>query len=191
MTNTQPGGNDPQKVIELIRTACGLIPQVFLPFDASITTWQEYYSPSPMKYSLYAIGAHWLKKYKVTHQWITLPGDSQAVQIQKMKQALQYSTLGVSGFAWSQHADGKYYSDQPYQNHWFEVYGYIDGQAWKVFDSYDNTHKLLDWNYTFGQVKGYGLDYNIGGEVLGDAPEQVVLPYIGYLLGKYFNSILK
>lgn len=189
MTGTGPNGNDPQTVVEFIRTSCGVIPEVFLPFDSTILTWSEYYSPKPMNYALYAIGAHWLKKYKLSHQWITLPGDSLATKQQKMKDALQFSPLGVSGFAWSQHADGKYYSDQPYQNHFFDVYEYVDGVSWLIFDSYDNTHKILDWNYNFGQVKGYGLDLNVGAEQLGDTPENVIVLYIGYLLKCFIKSL--
>lgn len=182
MTGTTQGGNDPHKVIELIRTACGVVPAVFLPFDTTIKTWKQYYSPSPMSYALYAIGAHWLKKYKISHQWVTLPSDNYIVMQHKMMTALQFSPLCASVFAWSQHNDGKYYSDQPYQNHWIEVYDYVEGDYWMIFDSYDNTHKKLDWKFTFGQVKGYGLDFNTGGQALGEEAEAVYLPYVGYLI---------
>lgn len=191
MTNTTPSGNDPQKVSELIRTTCGLVPQVFLPFDSTITSWRQYYSPNPMSYALYAAGAHWLKKYRFQHQWITLPGDSQQVVRNKMKTALQYSPLGASVFAWSQHADGYYYSDQPYFNHWIEIIKLNPDGSTRIFDSYDKTIKTLEPNFVFGQIKGYGLDFNTGGQNLGDAPEQVVIPYIGYLAGNYIKSIFK
>ncbi len=191
MTGTTIYGNDPHGVIEIIRTQSGLIPQLFLPFDSSITSWIKYYSPSPMGYTLYAIGKHWLKKYTLSHQWIVLPIDTIQQKQQKMKTALQYSPLGASVFAWNQHPDGLYYSDQPYKNHWIEVYGFVDGQYWKIFDSYDSTHKKLNWNFDFGQVKGYDINYNVGGDILGDTIKSVYFSYGTYLLGQYINSIMK
>lgn len=191
MTGTGPGGNDPWTVIDTIARYCGVVPAVYLPFGPGVQTWQEYYSPNPMTYALYAMGAHWLKKYKVSYQWVTLPGDSQQIMQQKMREALQFSPLGASVFAWSLHSDGRYYSDEPGQNHWVTVYDYLADGSWCVFDSYDNTHKVLDPNFIFGQVIGYGLDFNVGGATLGEVPEQVYLPYTGYLVKNFINEILK
>lgn len=195
MTGTTINGNDPHKVIEIIRTECGLVPDAYLPFGPGVQTLGEYYAPNPMTYALYAVGAHWLKKYEVSHQWVFLPTDSKATIQQKMKYALQFSPLGASVFAWSQHADGLYYSDQSFQNHWVTVYDYVEGQYWMVFDSYDKTHKKLDWNFTFGQAKQY--DINLIQSPIGtdsetvDKPEQVYLPYGIYLMKWYANQIFK
>lgn len=191
MTDTTPQGNDPHKVIELIRTTYGVVPEVFLPFGPGVVTWQEYYAPNPMTYALYAMGAHWLKKYQVSHQWVTLTNDSLSVRQQKMMEALQFSPLGVSVFAWSQHSDGLYYSDQPYLNHWVTLYDFNPGVSWSIFDSYDKSHKLLEWNFNFGQAKQYGLDYAPTAALTSNTPEQVVVPYIGYRLGTFINEILK
>lgn len=191
MTGTTIVGNDPHKVIETIRTQCGVVPAVYLPFGPGVQTWQDYYNPNPMTYALYAMGAHWLKKYQVGHDWVWLPTDSQAVIQQKIIDALQYSPLGISVLAWAQDANGLYYSAQPYQNHWVELYDRVDGEYWMVFDSYDNTHKKLRWDFTFGQAKRYSLDFNIGGELLGEVAEQVYLPYVGYLVKNYINEIIK
>lgn len=191
MASTTPQGNDPQKVIETIRTISGVVPEVYLPFGPGVQTWSNYYNPNPVPYALYAMGVHWLKKYKVGHDWVWLPTDSQAIIQQKIIDALQYSTLGISVLAWNQHTDGLYYSDAPGQNHWVELYGRVDGQYWMIFDSYDQTHKKLAWNFNFGQAKRYSLDSNLGGEVLGDEPEQIYLPYLGYLAKNFINQILK
>lgn len=188
LTGTTTFGNDPHKVAELIRTLCGVIPEVFLPFDDSIKNWQQYYSPKPMTWALLNIGLSWLKKYTFGHDWVFVAADPLASRQAKMVDALQYSPICVSGFAWSQHADGMYYSDQPYQNHWFEIYDFVYGQYWMAFDSYDNTHKKLDWNFDFGQCKRYSLSLKVG----GDAPVKV--PWIESLetfVKSYFWEIIK
>lgn len=169
MTGTNLGGNDPHNVIEEIRKDCGVIPEVYLPFDNTIFSWNTYYSPKPMTYDLYKIGAHWLKKYNVGHDWTFLPAEPLATKQAKMKEALKYSPLGASGYAWSMHADGMYYCDGA-DNHWFTVYDFVDGKYWMIFDSYDSTHKKLEWNYNFGQCKRYTLSLNLGAENLPDIP---------------------
>ena len=42
---------------------------------------------------------------------------------------------------------GKYDGDA---NHCVIVYGYVDGQYWKIFDHYANTFKRASWDYNFG-----------------------------------------
>lgn len=191
MTGTTMDGNDPHTVIEKIRTFCGVVPEVFLPFDTSITSWAKYYSPKPMSYWLYATGKHWLKKYKVGHDWVFTSNIPLKDKQDKMKYALQFSPLGASVFAWSQHVDGMYYSDQPGQNHWITVYDFVEDQYWMIFDSYDNTHKKLAWNFDFGQVKRYSLEFNGTGAVLGDKPESAITSYVFYLLGLWAKEIIK
>ena len=187
MTGTTQGGNDPHHVIETIRTVCGVIPEVFLPFNAAVTDWQDYYCPNPMSYQWYAVGKHWLKKYKINHQWVYIPAPGSSA-IVPLKTALKFSPIGVAVFAWNQGPDGLYYSRDSFTfNHWVTLYDYVEGQYWCVFDSYDQTHKKLNWNFSFGQAKGYGLDFNVGGATLGDAIEPVYLPYAFYRLGALFK----
>lgn len=188
MTGTTPNGNDPHRVIELIRTFCGVVPEVFLPFDDTIQSWSEYYRPNPMSYYLFQVGRHWLKKYKIGHDWVFSPNDDTKTRQEKMKEALKFSPLGVSGYAWYERGDGRFYSlGKP--NHWFTIYDYIDGNSWLAFDSYDNTHKRLDWNFEFGQAKRYSLD--LINANLGEAVEPAKLPYAVYLIKSYFNEILR
>jgi hypothetical protein len=188
MTGTRPNvGNDPHRVIEIIRTQCGAIPEVFLPFDKNVNTIEKYYSPKPMEYRWFAIGRSWLKKYRVTYAWVFLFNDTLAEKQRKMKDALQYSPLGVAGYAWDQHADGLYYGHPTMFNHWFMVYDYEEGKCWHAYDSYDKTYKKLDWNYNFGYSMMYGLDLRIGSNVLTEAPQSAYLSYIKYLIGNLFK----
>lgn len=167
-TGTGQNGNDPHNVIEIIRTKCGVIPEAFLPFDDSIKTWSQYYSPNPMQLNLWQVGQSWLRKYKVGHQWVFVVSDNQAARQAKMKEALKYSPLAASGFAWAQRESSGLYWSAGNQNHWFVVYDYVDGVKWLVFDSYDNTRKELEWDYQFGQCKSYTLDLNISGMAPSD-----------------------
>lgn len=181
VAGTTQYGNDPHKVAEAIRSF-GVIPDVFLPFDASITTLQQYY-PRFIYYWMWATGQHWINQaYNFGHDWVFLPTDTQAIKIAKLKTALQYSPLGISVFAWSQHTDGLYYSDQDFQNHWVTLYDYEDGKNWKIFDSYDQTHKLLDFNFTFGQAKRYTLSKKQLGEIGNVNPLSYLPFYLGSLL---------
>jgi len=86
----------------------------------------------------------------------------------RMKEALKYSPLAVSGYAWSRHADGLYYKDGR-DNHAFMVYDYVEGKEWLAFDSYDNSFKELEWNYNFGQVKRFSLNLNHTGKLPGES----------------------
>ncbi len=151
-TNPEKGGNSPQTVIETIRKKCGVIPDEMLPFAESIKSVEEYYTPKPMSADLLNMGITWLKKYKVSHEWVK-NGDPES-----MKQALKLSPLGAAVYAWRIGPNG-YYIRGGEDTHWICIYGYVDGQYWKCFDSYDQTHKKLDWNFGFSSVKRYHIDY--------------------------------
>lgn len=75
-----------------------------------------------------------------------------------LKDALRYSPIGISVYAWVQNADSTYIKPQGAQdNHWCVLYGYEDGKSWHVFDSYDNTHKKLAWDFGFEMAKRYSI----------------------------------
>lgn len=151
MAGTRPPGNSPQTVIQSIRKI-GVIPESVLPFDQSITSIEEYYSPDPMIKHFTDMGMKWLEGYDVFHEWVS-------PYIADMKEALKYSPLGVGVYAWVQNTDGIYIRVPGGQdNHWCMCYGYEDGKYWKIFDSYDSTHKKLDWNFGFSFIKRYHID---------------------------------
>lgn len=166
MTGTGKGGNDPHNVIEIIRKTCGVIPEAFLPYNDSIETWEEYYSPLPMTSDFLAIGKHWLGKYIVGHDWVFRSTDSLVTKQISLKEALKFSPIGISVYAWSQHADGLYYK-AGIDNHWVCLFDYVEGQYWLIFDTYDASIKKLDWYFNFGQAKRYSLKLNTGSETTG------------------------
>lgn len=165
-----PNGGDPHTACEVIRKY-GVIPEVFLPFDATITTWQKYYSPNPVTLDLLKTGAHWMQKYLFGHEWCFIVTDSLQRKQLNIKEALKYSTVCVSLYAWSQHPDGLFYMDGN-PNHWVEIYDFVEGQYWMAFDSYTQTHKKIAWDTNFGQGKRIHLELNAA----GIAEPQPVLP---------------
>lgn len=157
LAGTSPEGNTPNKVSETIRKTSGLILESELPFDDSVKTWNEYYSPKPMESKYLFLGGDWLKKYRFKHEWV-FTGGSVEEKRKKLLQALRHSPLGVSVYAWSDN-DGVYYKPQGSQdNHWTVLYGYEQGRFWKVFDSYDATLKKLAWDYDFGFAKRFYIE---------------------------------
>jgi hypothetical protein len=173
MANTDPkrGGNNPQKVIETIRTVSGLINESFLPYDDSIDTLEEYYSPKPMTSDLLRKGKQWLTEYILKHEWVYVGKQS----IEKIKEALTHSPLGVSVYAWVQKGDGSELYIKPKgakDTHWTTLYGYVENKYWKIFDSYDNTRKKLAWDYKFDYCKKFWL--GITGKRKRDLIDQLI-----------------
>ena len=149
VAGTNPSGNSPHKVAETIRKY-GNINEELLPFNSTITEWKKYYSPFPMTDKFLKEAKKWLSKYDFKHEWV-------ANNSKDLKNALCFSPLGVSVYAWEQ--KGGYYvkPEGATDNHWVILYGFEDGKYWQIFDSYDNTKKQLDWNFKFGLVKRYSI----------------------------------
>lgn len=152
LADNQVTGNDPEKVIETIRKS-GLVDEIDLPFDGTITSWTLWKSPIPMLAALIRKGQDFLASWKIGHEWV-------AANPAAMKDALRYSPLGVSVHAWAQRADGLYWFPPGLpHNHWCAVVDYVDGQHWLVFDSYEGMKKVA-WDATFIYVKRYAIYKN-------------------------------
>ena len=150
LAETSRYGNSPQKVIETIRKKAGLIDEVLLPFNDLIDSWEKYYSPKPMVRSFIQEGEKWLGKYKVGHEWVR--GGKEA-----LKESLKRSPLGVSVNLQRCNAHGIYEKRGP-DNHWVMLYGYKEGEYWKIFDHYDDVFKKMAWDYGFEFVKRYSIE---------------------------------
>lgn len=141
-------GNNPQSVAEALRTK-GDVKENLWTYTADLKTWDDVYAIPPRK--LYGTALDFINKYKFGHEWILATPTI-------MKKALQYSPLTVAGWAWNIDKDGLYYSPKgKVPEHYFVVYGYVDGKYWKVFDSYDNSTKRLTWDFHFTMVKRFTL----------------------------------
>lgn len=198
-------GGYPHVIAETMRTWAGAIPEVFLPFDKTITTLDKFFTPRPVSYSLFKYGYNWLQKYAFGHQWLFLDG-SLAYKQAAVKKGLQFSPVGVAGYAWSRHSDGKYYNDGP-AIHWFivfdyEFYGDLNDpnhpgnndprNCWYAFDTYPDENgsyiKKLDWNYNFAYAKGYTLNKKLGATDSANTPNlPCVIPYLTYRIKFLFK----
>ena len=151
-------GNSIQKVIESIRKDYGVINEELLLFEDTIDTWEKFYAPIPEQ--LILTGKSWLKEFSLGHEWIFTPDIKN--KIDRLKTALQFSPVGVSVLAWAYEVNGneKIYTKEKGEtdNHWVVCYGYEENRFWRIFDTYDNTRKKLEWSYDFGYAKRFVLN---------------------------------
>ena len=152
MAGTKPPGNDPNIVIESIRTDAGLIPEALMPFDEAFTV-DQYYSPNPPPDNLVQIGKNWLKNYYLRHEWIFSKTDADDIKKKALINALKYSPVPLAVNAWNQ--NGEKYVRLGVDNHWTVCIGYKENDYWKIYDSYAPHIKFLDWNYQFNYAKRF------------------------------------
>lgn len=142
-------GNDPQKIAEFIRKN-GDVLEYEWPM-LNVTTFDDYYRtpPAPLAPSALTFTNH----YTFLHDYV--PTDPKSLM-----NALRYSPVGFSVYAWQQIGDDLYAAapDEISQNHWTMLYGYSEGLYWKVFDSYDNSHKKVEWSHRPAFAKRYHID---------------------------------
>lgn len=155
MAGTKPPGNDPHTVVQAIRHD-GLVPEEYLPFSTNIKTVEEYYSFLYGDETRCTVeGQRFLQRYQVGHEWVWTGIIAKEERTAKMKEALQYSPLGVSVSAWYQE-DGVYVDKGKLNNHWCVCYGWND-EGWKIFDSYDSSLKTLSYDHKIQFCKRYSL----------------------------------
>lgn len=158
MAETKPPGNDPHKVSQVARDF-GLIAEASLPFK-DLYTVSEYYSfkgAEAWKCDLEA--QEFQNTLEVGHEYVFQGRTSREERTKKMKEALLYSPLGISVTAWSLR-DGVYVDDGKPNTHWTMCYGWND-KGWKVFDSYDQTLKIVSYDHNIQICKRYSLTKSI------------------------------
>lgn len=152
ISGTTRNGNNANKVAETLRKK-GDVKETYWSNSLTLNTWSKFYEAPPRPFKSLAL--QFILKYSFGHEWVT------NTQVEMMS-ALQYSPLTVAGYAWSPKRNGLFYSPKgKIANHYFVVYGYSRNHYWDVFDSYDNTHKRLQWGFSFSQVKSYTLHNNV------------------------------
>jgi hypothetical protein len=115
--------------------------------------------------------------YAFSHEYV-------GTSITEIKNALKYSPLGCAVSAWYQRPDGIYYSPKgTTNNHWVMIYGYDDEKrAWKVFDSYDQYHKLYSFDAEISMAKRYLITKKLKEEERLDIISKI-LKYVAEALG--------
>lgn len=159
LAGTTKNGNLIRKPLEAIR-GNGMINYEVLPFDNTIKTWGQYYNPKPMTKELLNLGKEFFNEYELPeHEWVYNSGLSLAQKQEKLQYALKGSLLGVSVFAWRKNKKtGLYYKKSTDRdNHLCVLRGFVIGKFWRIFDTYDNVYKNLEWNYNFTLSKRYNL----------------------------------
>jgi hypothetical protein len=147
--NVTPPGSDPHEQAEYIRKY-GLIADVSLPMTK---TYEEFITPKPMTDELLAEGKRWL--YELKHEYVWDTPQTKEQRLDKIKEYLQYSPLGVTVTAWFKEGEAYVDNGQP-NSHWGVLYG-IAENGYKIFDSYDQSKKILSFNHKMQVCKRYLL----------------------------------
>ena len=148
LAHTKPPGNTPYNVAEAIRKG-GLVAQKYLPFDETIKTIIQYFSPDPLTPELIEKGLSF--KWGIGHEAVVNVSPTSLIE------ALKRSPLGVGVFGW-QEKDGIYYRNGEPANHWVALVDFKENEYWIIYDSYladGKPLKKLNWNYKFESVRLY------------------------------------
>ena len=166
-SNTDPskGGNDPHKVAECARKELGFVPEEVLPFDDTIKTLDQFYSPNPLPQEIVKKGNEFFNEYEFKHEWIWTPNQKLSPSEKRLllQEALTKGTVCVSVYAWLKNEKGLYYKPQGVQDtHWCQLGSANSLLPYKIADSYaeaDNTPfiKELDPLFDFSIAKVYYL----------------------------------
>lgn len=153
MAGTKPPGNDPHTAAEALRKN-GAIPEEMLPYSGD--SWQEYYSfKGASEITCRAKGQELLSKYVLGHEYVF----KGKLDKDKMREALKYSPLGISAYAWETDAKGQYIS-KGQNTHWTVCYKIDDKGQVYVFDSYEPYYKVLSPDHEIEFCKRYSITPN-------------------------------
>jgi len=145
------GGNDDNTVAETLRKE-GCCAETDWPFN--VANYEAFYTPPPT--NVIKLAKVQFADNSFGHSWVvdTSP--------QGMMNALTFSPLALGVYAWAEpDANGIYHRPPGAEDcHEITVYDYdrVNHQYWCIFDSYDNTHKRLAWDYGFGMGKRFTLN---------------------------------
>jgi hypothetical protein len=152
-------GNDPQTVSESLRTA-GAVYETDYPFSAP--NLNTFYQTLTRALKSLAIGE--FAEFAYGHSWVN--SDQQSLM-----DALTYSPLSAAGYAW-QFDTQTGYAITPagaIAEHDFVICGYIQGQYWKIRDSYAPFDKKLAWNFSFTGVKRHTIQRQVANTLQGQS----------------------
>ena len=138
----------------------GLLPERDLPFDSSITTWDEYYSG--ITEAMMRSGKTFEKNWNISHRWVWQGEVGVGRQRKLLTAALQRSPVGVAVFGWAKDERGIYVRPEGAAvQHWCVLIGSDEKGRWLVLDSYEPYIKTLDENYQFEMPKVYAIERKV------------------------------
>lgn len=164
-------GNSPQTIAQFLKNK-GVVEEKDYPFDGTIDSFEKFYAPLAQR--LYMLALDFPLEYDFGYSYVPSNPES-------LMGALTYSPVGFSVTAWYQDADGLYYRPAGLTDaHWVCCYGYVKNEYWKIYDSYDQTHKKVRWNSLPMQAMRYTLHKNIKVESLWDTWVKWFRNYLGF-----------
>lgn len=151
LARVRPPGADPHWVAEIIRKY-GVIEDYWLPFT---TTYEEFLTPDPMSLDLLAKGQEF--PYELQHEWLWQESQTKEKRMEIIKEYLRYGPLCVSVTAWIYDDETETFIDNGMPNtHWCVLYGWND-KGFKIFDSYNQSRKVLSFDHNIQMAKRYVL----------------------------------
>ena len=155
MSGTSRNGNGLQQVWDSLRNN-GFVQENEWPWDRlKVNTWEDYYRPIPAE--IVSSGLKSLEKWEVMYEWVFYDSSMTVSNLENkrlwLKEALKMAPIQVTiRFSSAEDRNGIIHAVPGAVQHAVTVYGYVEGQYWKVFDHYSKTHKLLAWDYYFGHA---------------------------------------
>jgi|CXWL01.1.fsa_nt_gi hypothetical protein len=120
-------GNSPNNVAYVLKDK-GCVEERDLPFDSSITTYDSFYAL--IKESLHTLALQFKAEFAFGYEYVKPNHDD-------LMDALKYSPLGFSVYAWIQDENGLYYRPSGASDgHYTVCIGYVRNNYWIIFDSY-------------------------------------------------------
>lgn len=152
-TGTRPPGNDPFTIGEWIRKN-GMVSETLLPFTQ---TFEEFIQPDPLPDSITKEARKFLDEYDIGQEYVFDDSMSFEERTKAITQALKYSPLGISVFAWVKDENGLYYRPSGAPDcHWCVLIG-EDDTRYVVLDSYDQSIKHVRKDMDFSTVIRYSV----------------------------------
>lgn len=165
------GGNTPANVAETRRKR-GNVKEEEWPFEA--TSFNDYYKDIPDNVKTMAIGegAQYAFGYEAVRS-----------TAQDLMQALKYSPVGMSTYAWVKDENGVYYRPQGLSdNHFVTLFGYVEGKFWRVFDSYTNDGVIIK-NIRWDCLPMMAMRYTLNKEVVSQSLFDKFISLLKQILG--------
>jgi hypothetical protein len=167
-------GNDPTSVAETLRKK-GCVPEADLPFNKSIDTFEKFYAP--IAQNLMTLALEFPLQYSFGHSFVPSNEDS-------LMEALKYSPVLFSVYAWVQDENGLYFRPQGMSDgHAVMLYGYEKGEFWRIYDSYNNSGgnnlKKVRWDSLPMQAKRF----TILRQIVNEKPWAVFVRWLRNYLG--------
>lgn len=142
LSNGTENGGDPLKGADSIRND-GLIPEGMMPFDESITSWEDFHSWKGVnERACWAAGELFKKRWKLNN-WIVFKKEEPIeIKYAKLREALKRSPVPMSVYAWVE-IDGVYVKPEGTRDTHLTLCVYLDEKNRPYFfDSYSPFLKI-------------------------------------------------